>query len=1039
MVRRLLVLFILLFCFGTAARFSTAQTERRLQPGDPPLAALISLSSPDANGLVTLNGASGSVFSGAYVAVRNLYTQETVFTRAGVMGSFSVQLYGPGSTPFLIVPATNAPSQNASYPGSLPGGPGIIIYGSADSGLPVERLPRRNSDMPENAVSFTLAGRGGIWSAAGRANRLAFEAGDRLLLELDVTLNDQPPSGVFAALLDLQPVATEDGAVAAAYSSNGWSNVLTPSRLAINNLTGSVPLGEMSAQLQPDDDAAFRLDFAVTLPDDLLAGLYVPTLTVTGDDLPVRLPLVLNIGGIDQAALPLALLMNHPSEGSRGVLPEASAAALSSRVRYDSPTYILPPGAYPVEPYLPNLLPNRYDLTLPPLLPFALPGGRLDVQIIRPNNTRNQFNSLSIQQNQLSTPAQDESDLFGRQSPVDIYRLTSGAPALAAYEFDQYGEYQIQLTAQLEDIWGNHYTGGGSYHVVIAELLDLTPGVLTGTPFQIGDHFNPSLHIAPGFPADVSIRARVYPLDGSPLQEQVFEGQANRYGYFHAAGQDLVFNRPGEYVIDYEARYRASDGRLWAASFRSAGVIGTDQGNLAGHGARGLAGLDDAQPRPAWYRVSEYAQVLEQSLDGLRLNTPYHSGDVVWLGADASSGIQPVIRAQALVTGDQTALDPPDPALARQTREAELPVTLPSGAALLPPDSMSYTYFSAARPDVTARQMVIGGDDGGLPLDWDSDDPYNGQIGTGFAGDQPGDYLFLFGGAVSRSFNEIATYAALAVITDNPNEARVYPPGRGADGGADGGPLLVIDDEAVDMFFHPTAARPGDTLVIGDTLSIAGQVAPTLPAAVSAVITSPSGVIRSFEGVASAIGYFYDPARDFAVDEIGVWTVTVRARQTGLTSAGQVEPPLPQGRVLGTREDGVFLIYVVPEDMVSLSWNPLLVDITIPAALAYNFNFNIPEGWSDVRIYRTLTTPGYILEDGELRLNGRSFSYQYHPTNQRLSFPNIEVEGRVAGAAASDAKVLTFAISGVDSDGIPQIRTRAFTILHDRLISLSDG
>ena len=60
---------------------------------------------------------------------------------------------------------------------------------------------------------------------------------------------------------------------------------------------------------------------------------------------------------------------------------------------------------------------------------------------------------------------------------------------------------------------------------------------------------------------------------------------------------------------------------------------------------------------------------------------------------------------------------------------------------------------------------------------------------------------------------------------------------------------------------------------------------------------------------------------------------------------------------------------------------------------------------------------------------------QFHPTNQQLDFPNLEVEGRVAGAAASDVKTLTFAITGVDANGAPQIRTRAFTILHDRLVT----
>jgi hypothetical protein len=1031
-LRRLLapLLVVLSLCSGHQA--SWAQAEARLQPGDPPRAALISISAPDEDGIVTLHGEAGAVFSTAYVAVRNLYTQETVFVQAGITGSFSISLFGPGSTPFLIVPATDAPTQATDYPGSLPGGPGAILYGS--------------NPTSDSGTAFTTAGStaGSRWSAQGHVNTLALEPGDLLFLRLEVTFDPAlPPETPFAVQLSLTPVATQNGAVADAYSNNGWSNVVTPSNLAVDNLTGGVHLGE--ASLQPDAAAdsasspAFPVEFEVMLPDDLPKGLYVPVLTVSGADRPARLPLVLNVGDFTAATLPIALLMDDPSDGSRGLLSVYSDLALSNRVRFNSQTYVLPPGEYPLEPYLPSLLPNRYDLTLPPLLPFQFPGGSLSVQVTRPDNSRDEFNNLTIQQNRLSTAAEDEADLFGPLAPVDIYRLDSGAPELAAYPFDQYGEYRVRLAAVLEDLWGNRYTGGGEYAILIAEPLDLTPGVLPGTPFEVGDPFNPTLHVAPGLPADVSIRVAVYPLDGSPMLEQSFAGQANRYGYYHTPEQGFTFETAGEYVIDYEARYLSPEGRLWAGSLRSAGVIGSPDGGLIAHGARGLAGLEDAVPHPAWYSLSHYADALDQPLDNVRLNAPYHSGDVVWLGANKDNGIQPVIRVQDS-TGvyRQTLASTETDALEQPLRATELPVRLPPGAALSPPADLSYTYFSAVRPDVTARQMVIGGDEGGLLLEWNADDLYNQQIGAGVAGDQPGDYLFLFGGAVVRPLNEIALYAALAVVTADADGARVYPPGRGADGGGDGGPLVVVHDEPIEMFFHPTGIRPGESLVVGDTLAVAGQVAPTLPAAVSVTITSPSGAARSFSGDASAIGYFYDPAQDFAVDEFGVWTVDIRVSYGGLTSAGQIEPPPLVGAVLGSEMDGRFFVYVLPEASQPLPWSPQLTDITIPAALPYNFNFTAPDGWNDVRAYRTLTTASYILDEGELRLNGRSFSYPLNPTNLRLEFPNIEVEGRVSGPAAADASTLTFAFTGTDASGQPQIRTRVFTILHDRLVSLSD-
>ena len=92
---------------------------------------------------------------------------------------------------------------------------------------------------------------------------------------------------------------------------------------------------------------------------------------------------------------------------------------------------------------------------------------------------------------------------------MDVYRLTTGDSRLMAYTFDQYGDYTITLTGILHDIWGNGYTGGGTYHVIAAEPLDLTPGVLPGTPFETGDAINLGVHLSPGVPADVTVTVRI--------------------------------------------------------------------------------------------------------------------------------------------------------------------------------------------------------------------------------------------------------------------------------------------------------------------------------------------------------------------------------------------------------------------------------------------------------------------------------------------------------------------------------------------------
>jgi hypothetical protein len=272
----------------------------------------------------------------------------------------------------------------------------------------------------------------------------------------------------------------------------------------------------------------------------------------------------------------------------------------------------------------------------------------------------------------------------------------------------------------------------------------------------------------------------------------------------------------------------------------------------------------------------------------------------------------------------------------------------------------------------------------------------------------------------------------MTIDPNDPAGARVFPPYQGQAGGANGGPLLVLNGEPVEMFFHPTGVQPGQTLTIGDMLAVAGQLAPTLPSVVSVTITSPSGQARQFEGQASSIGYFYDPTYDFVVDEIGVWTVEITTRHEGLTSVGQVEPPLPAGGVLGTM-GGRFEVYVLPEETQSLEWRSEGVDIPIPAAFPYNFNLRFPSDWSDVQIYHTVTMPGYVLDSGPLRSGGTSFSYQYNAANLSRIFPNLESNGKGSGPAASDVITVTLVVTGTDANGRAQIQSRSFTIMHDRL------
>jgi hypothetical protein len=582
--------------------------------------------------------------------------------------------------------------------------------------------------------------------------------------------------------------------------------------------------------------------------------------------------------------------------------------------------------------------------------------------------------------------------------------------------------------------------------------------VLSGTPFETGNALNVGLRVSPGVPGDVTITIRVFPLDSSKTIEKTFNGKANRFGYYHA-DEGFQFSTPGEYVIDYDASYATADGKLWAGSLRSAGVIADADSPLVAHGRRGVDNyINDL--RPAWFTTERYPPPASPSAPAVNpiLNAPYYSGDVIWLPDGGVNSIKPVIQVQDgngkyrdwLFDALPSYTSPVGLPLQRLAALAELPLISVGGgdytsSPALTPDLIThqaYAYVSVVRPGVTVRQFVQGSDNPDLLVAWNANEPYNGQIGAGVTGDRPGDFAFLFGGVVVRDAEaklyDTAIYAALAMVTspDDPLGARVYPPYRGEAGGPDGGALLTVRGQPVETFFHSTGVQPGQVFNMGDTLAVAGQVAPPLASTVSVTVTAPSGRVQQFDGIASAIGYFYDPSQDFKLDEAGVWKVAITVSAQGANSAGQIDPrDVPTGDVLGAH-NGEFNVYALPPDAPPVATNKdAAADSPTRPGAPINFALTVPAGWSDVQAYHAITMPGYLLDEGVDTVQTTSFTYQYNPAQINKVFPNLEADGMGSGPSASDVVTITFVLTGKDASGAPQIRSHTFTVMHDRLVS----
>lgn len=993
------------------------------------------------------------------VAIAMNQAQGSIEIRASLVGIAS-SVQSARLARIYTRPAPDSEAQNNLHTieSSLP------IYDEQDGIVP------SGDTLANGGGSFSVAGPlaqgAAFWSAEGRINTLTPSPGDTIVLDMDFALRipDFPDSLVGLNLIGeigLQPVGLgTDGAVGVAtlHTNNGWSSLMTPTGLAIENPSETIPVLTTvtvpAAQIvHRGDDLLAGMRFQFTVPQDLPSGIYVPVFqgkAQIGDGeyfawedngifgngpglarLPlVRLPVTFNVDAIQEGKLLWTLFYQTPSDGTRGIMPDEDRhqAALSNRVRFDSSTLILPPGSYPLEPTLLNQMANATDVTVTPLIPLRFPSGQLQATITRPDGTVDNLPELPIAQNRLSGAP------FGAQTPGYNYRLTTLDPVYTGYAFDQLGHYIIHLTGSVEDVYGNRYTGGGTYRVLIADLLDTTPGVLQGTPFYTGDALFIGGRIAPAVPAEVTIRSIFYPVDGGDAVEQTFTGVANSDGYFALSNESLRFDVPGEYRIDYEAHYTDSTGRLWAGSLGSAGIVASPEGSFVARGARGMPGLTEYSDlyRPAWFTTTQYPpNDLPLDLPPI-LYFPYHNGDIAVIPDGAEGGLFPLLQVQDL-DGDYSdwlLQNRPD---YQSTTGLSLPDLALTGALpiFIAPDNRSYAYISAARPDLTVRQLVMSQDSPALTAHWQNDDPLNGQIGAGVAGPRPGDYIFLFGGMVVHNdvinLHETAAYASLAIVTDATDSGGVYPAYSG---------VSLIPNSNIDLFFHPTGVQPGQVLTVGDTLAIAGQVAPTLPSDVAVTITSPSGTTQQFTGTSNPIGYFYDPTSNVAVTDPGIWTVNIAVVPSGQSSTGALEQPWPVGGLPGVI-DGTFQVYVVPQDSVPLAWaEGEQVEMAMSPGTPYSFNLLAPDGWSDFLAFYTVRTASYVLETGALPLSGSTLNYQYNPARLSQQFPNLEAGNQGTGSAGSDVVTVTFAITGLDGNGAPNIRTRTFTLLHDRLVSI---
>ncbi len=1070
-------------------------------PDDPPKAALISISPPPVDGEVTVTGAAGSVAPHSTVVATTLETGTFTTAQATASGSFTARVFAPASTSVLIkadpfgpsvAQFLPAPGDETDHPIRLSngeqGGSHTALAGL--SGTILRVADPSGAGIPSGGAGRIYWDRLPAWTFQGSINTQTLAPGDPLQVRGRVQIDSPALQGVSAlqvvTRLELERLSDTDGSSILRRNTFA-STFVTPTGLPIEREPRSWNAGLSQFQDAPlvktsSTQAEAEVNLTLALPPDLPAGYYRPFLDFDLPEIPqeeppshsiltlthsprrsspleARLPII-QVGSPAQPRLYWTLFFDTLSNGSRGVVAveDADRFGIAQRILTSSETFVIPrlgmasgqPLTYRLEPFVPTVsIANgaQGNLPTPPRIPFQFPSGSLTVTIHRPDGTETVLGPAPFVQPRLKSLVDDEGDLLdlGGGHITNAYQLSTMDPRFEV-SFAQDGLHVITVEGTIDDIWGNTWTGGGTYEVQVGRVLALDTAVLPGTHFEVGDGFNPGLVVSPPMTAEVEVRLQHIPhSDVSQLQEQVIRGRTNRFGYFQPAGNSVIFEQPGEYRVDITVRGRDDRGQLWMGSRTWGGIVAPINPTIVAHGRRGIDDQDTIGPQ--WFTRDQ----IGIPVGGSHVHFPFQSGDVTWLeNADASIPLltfhDPSRQLTELLRprADTIPLGFGAGSFAERVVVGETPLFLSRPDEIDPHidptkvDLWAYSYRSVQRPLVRVREEI--GEEAIPNPYWRFDERYANQIGVGQHGDLPGEFKFQYGAAVLHGSaldqSHYAIHGSLFVLVpdDDPAGSRTFPPFQGNGGGPSGGPLFTLKGEEIDLFIHLTGVRPGSVLETGNTFALVGAIGPTLPAQVTYTVTAPDGSQRTFSGQANEIGYYYEPEDNFIVDQPGRYTVDLQVTYDGSTSAGQVTAPFPQGDVLGTAR-GRFSVYVVsPHSM------PLTVDLPrhdfLTAPSDFTVTASTPTEMTLTSGHMTALMPGVVLEDGPLSVEANGLTYDYNPVSLAAGVPILDVE-RFGQPVAADVVTVSLFGEGTDSEGQPSYAARVVTLHGAEFLNLT--
>ena len=714
---------------------------------------------------------------------------------------------------------------------------------------------------------------------------------------------------------------------------------------------------------------------------------------------------VIKVGAPNPPKMIWALFTGDYSKGTQGIIAQEDKDTfqLSSR-HIISAKFILPPSkkrTYILEPDFPTIsLHPALKLELAKQIPYENPlplnyaSGAMSVRVEEPDGK-------IIDLGQAMFKSQSA---LGATTKNKKFR----------YRFRKYGRYHITLAGWIEDIWGNRYSGGGTYELWAARPLTFVTSVKPGMPFAVGSAYPPSIIVHPPFPAKVTVDVKLYRNSSTTdVKQMSISGQANRFGYFYPREkfEPLAFDAPGEYLADITAEYKDKRGMLWVGTQRSGSVVVAKDTPVTVFGA---APYDSSVPLEPRFNTEYEARFQRNQVPDLKDYTvctvyqfPYHAGDILFLANTfwGDNGIRPILTAQ--LEGK------PLPLISTSTNNYQ-PQGYPEFL-----KTQCYGYMSAMRSGFIARYLISA--DAAFLWDayWQSGGNFAGhQYNNSYNGDLPQDVYGFLGGVVYRdlinNINHYGIYASLAIITPAGTFAnRVVEPLSE--------PLFELNGRER-YLMDVGAPVPGLVFETGDILRAGAMVIPPIKGVdCQRTVTTPSGKKLVFIGKTNPLGLaklVAPEGSDIPIPEPGVYEVETVISCNGKTDIDRSH------------------VYAVNKDQSASYFR-----LRLPHRFRIRYNKTLPirgvigPQVKDARIYYTLITPGIVMDEGVLPLTGRKFQYDLLPADFAVQYPNYDVVDYLVDPnrqMMADTLIFTFFLDGIDQSNNPIHDVKRFIIRADK-------